>query len=217
VADATNTPVDPLVPGAPEPAKKGGSGFLATTMGKIVVVAIALLVLAGIAGAIALMLAAGGVTGWLKSGSVSVEPASATNSSVATQTVPPVNPAEKPLTSTFTFRNIFAPSIKPPVTPTPETTETATTTSSSSTTTPTTSTTTSSTVSPASTLVLNAIVTVGDAHKGSFTLNGVPYIAGNGETIDSSPWKVLEVGTDSVLMLYGDDQVTIAVGQTISK
>ena len=31
-----------------------------------------------------------------------------------------------------------------------------------------------------------------------------------------SPWRVLEINTDSVTMLYGDEQITLIVGQAIS-
>ncbi len=50
-----------------------------------------------------------------------------------------------------------------------------------------------------------------------FVWNGTTYTAGAGEVIGSSPWKVVEVGTDSVVMLYGDTQVTLSLGQGISK
>ncbi len=53
--------------------------------------------------------------------------------------------------------------------------------------------------------------------QGVFVWNGVTYTEGAGGTIDSSPWKVLEVNSDSVVMLYGDTQVTLTVGQGVSK
>lgn len=217
MADATNTPVQPPDSGVSAPPAKRASGFLATTAGKIVVGVGALVVLLGILGAVFVMLGSGGLTGAVKSGATATALTATTSSAsapVPVEAVPVANPAELPLRSTFTFRNVFAPSVKPTfaaVEPTAavETAVNPEVVPSTDVTSP--------TVEPQSTLVLTSIVTEGDAHKGVFTLDGVTYTAGNGETIGSSPWKVLVVGTDSVDMLYGDAPVTIAVGQGITK
>jgi hypothetical protein len=116
-----------------------------------------------------------------------------------------VEPTQKPLSASFTFRNVFAPSIKTPVPPSAEASS-----SSNS------SSTAGSTDSP-DTLYLIDIVSTDGESQGVFVWNGVTYTEGAGGTIDSSPWKVLEVGKDSVLMLYGDTQVTLTLGQGISK
>ena len=204
MADATNIPVQPPDSDAPVSEKKSGAGFLATTTGKVVVGVVALVVLLAIAGVIVGMFASGGVTGWLKSGAVVVKSTTTTSSVAATApagAAPIVEPSQKPLSSSFTFRNVFAPSIKPPVQPAAETSS---------------STSSGSTNSP-DTLYLIDIVSVDGESQGVFVWNGVTYTAGPGEVIDSSPWKVLEVGTDSVLMLFGDTQVTLTLGQGISK
>ena len=203
MADATNAPVQPPESGAPAPGAKSSSGFLATTTGKIVVGVVALLVLLAIAGAIVVMLASGGVDALLNSGSATAGSSTVTASTVTTApvgTAPVVEPSEKPLTSSFTFRNVFAPSIKAPVASTEETS----------------STTSGSTNSP-DTLYLIDIVSTDGVMQGVFVWNGVTYTEGEGGTIDSSPWKVLEVNSDSVVMLYGDTQVTLTVGQGVSK
>jgi hypothetical protein len=204
VADATNAPVQPTESGAPDPGRRSSSGFLATTTGKIVVGVVALVVLVVIAGAIVFMLASGGVAGLLKSGGVTVKSTTVTASVATTSaagTAPILEPSQKPLTSSFTFRNVFAPSIKPPVAPSAETSG-----SSSS----------GSTNSP-DTLYLVDIVSTDGVMQGVFVWNGVTYTEGAGGTIDSSPWKVLEVNSDSVVMLFGDTQVTLTVGQGVSK
>jgi hypothetical protein len=203
VADATNAPVQPPESGAPAPGAKSSSGFLATTTGKIVVGVVALLVLLAIAGAIVVMFASGGVAGLLNSGTVTVKSTTVTASVTTTSaagTAPVLEPSQKPLTSSFTFRNVFAPSIKAPVAPSAETS----------------SSTSGSTNSP-DTLYLIDIVSADGVMKGVFVWNGVTYTEGAGGTIDSSPWKVLEVNSDSVVMLYGDTQVTLTVGQGVSK
>jgi hypothetical protein len=203
VADATNTSVQQPVSGAPAPETKAGAGFLASTTGKVVAGVVALFVLLAITGVIVAMF---GATRWLNSGGVVV--ASTTTASSVAATVPAgstpvVEPAEIPLSSSFTFRNVFAPSVKPSE---PAAAETTTTSSSSA----------GSTNTP-DTLYLIDIVSTDGVPQGVFVWNGVTYTEGAGGVIDSSPWKVLEVGTDSVLMLYGDTQVTLTVGQGISK
>ena len=220
MTDVINAPVQPPDDmGVTMPRSIGAEGFLATTTGKVAAGAAALLVLVLVIGAVVLVFASGGVTGLLGSGT----PATASNTakpsvSAAAPVVaaPVVNPAEKPLQTTFTFRNVFAPTIKPAF-KVPEVTPSVIT--SNTTTTPSTNV-TSPTVKPVTVLTLTAIVAEGDAYKGVFTWNGVTYTAGNGETIGSSPWKVIEVSTPELgfaQMLYGDAKQTITVGQSISK
>lgn len=220
MTDVTNAPVQPPDDGGLlAPQSTGTAGFLATTSGKVVAGAVALLILVILAGAIVLMFASGGVTGLLNSGNATITSTTTKSSAGAAAPVdaaPVVNPSEKPLQTTFTFRNVFAPTIKPvikiveviPTAATPEPTTPSTIV-------------TSPTVTPVTTtLTLNSIVLVGDAYKGNFTWNGVTYTAGNGETIGSSPWKVIEVSVPelgTVSMLYGDAQQTIIVGESITK
>jgi hypothetical protein len=167
---------------------------------------VALFVLLAIAGVVVGIFAVGGISGWLKSGSVTVAPpsgAASTTTTAVVVAVPIVEPPQKPLSASFTFRNVFAPSIKTPV---PASVEASSASSSTA----------GSTDSP-DTLYLIDIVSNDGGRQGVFVWNGVTYTEGAGGTIDSSPWKVLEVGTDSVLMLYGDTQVTLTLGQGISK
>jgi hypothetical protein len=208
VVDATNAPVQPPESG-PVPAPERKPGFLSSTAGKILLAVIALFLLLAIAGVVVGIFAVGGISGWLKSGSVTVAPTSGAASTTTTTTtavvaaVPIVEPPQKPLSASFTFRNVFAPSIKTPVPASAEATSGS-------------SSTAGSTDSP-DTLYLIDIVSTDGESQGVFVWNGVTYTEGAGGKIDSSPWKVLEVGTDSVLMLYGDTQVTLTLGQGISK
>jgi hypothetical protein len=172
----------------------------------VVAAVVALFVLLAIAGVIVVIFVFGGAAGLLNSGGATATTTVAAPSVAATtpvSAIPITEPPQKPLTSSFTFRNVFAPTIKAPV---PATTDTGSGTSTSS----------GSTNSP-DTLYLTDIVTTDSGRKGVFIWNGVTYTEGAGGTIDSSPWKVLEVNTDSVLMLYGDTQVTLTLGQGISK
>jgi len=199
VADVTNPPVQPPDAGAPAPDQK--AGFFSTTAGKVVVGLIGLFVLLSIAGVIVFVVALGGVATFLQSGDVTVT--AATTTSVTTtsgaETVPILEPAEAPLSASFTFRNVFAPSVKPPVPPAEEASSTA-----------------GSTDSP-DTLYLTDIVSTDSGRTAVFVWNGTTYTLPEGGTIPGTPWKVVSIGTDSVVMLYGDSQVTLTLGQGISK
>jgi hypothetical protein len=158
-----------------------------------------------IAGVIIVIFAFGGVAGYLKSGGVVVTSTTAVSSVSATASAtaaPVVEPPEKPLTSSFTFRNVFAPSIKAPVPPSAETNS---------------ATSSSGSTNSKDTLYLIDIVSNDAGRQGVFVWNGETYTEGDGAVIASSPWKVLKVNADSVLMLYGDTQVTLTLGQGISK
>jgi len=48
-------------------------------------------------------------------------------------------------------------------------------------------------------------------------LNDQTYTLAAGEVISGTPWQVLSVSSTSVTMLYGDTQVTLTVGQGITK
>lgn len=214
MTDATNSAAPPPGVETATPAT-GGTSFLATPRGKLAAggAVLALLAIAGIAVAIFVF---GGAL--LSNPGGSDDGSTGRTPSVATTPVAPaapaVNPPQKPLSSSFTFRNVFAPTIMPPsveistqpapvvvVAPVDTPTEPG--------------------VTPPpvvlTTLTLTDIITEGDAHKGVFTYGTLTQTAGNGEVIGDSPWKVLEVGSDSVLMLFGDTQVTISIGQGIAK
>lgn len=104
----------------------------------------------------------------------------------------------------FTFRDIFQPLLKPLVTT--DTTD--------PTVTP-----TPDTVTPTApdVLYLQNVVTEDGVLKAVLLLNGETYTLASGEVIPGTPWQVLSVSSTSVTMLYGDKQVTLTVGQGISK
>jgi hypothetical protein len=203
MADVPNAPIQSP---EPVPGLAPKAGFLSSTTGKVVLAVAALVVLLAIAGVVLGIFAFGGLNSWLKSGSVTVVPATGAVAATTTTSVAGVvivEPPQKPLSASFTFRNVFAPSIKAPVPASAEASSSGTSTS-------------GSTDSP-DTLYLIDIVTTDSGRQGVFVWNGVTYTEGAGGVIDSSPWKVLEVGSDSVLMLYGDTQVTLSLGQGVSK
>jgi len=191
-------------PDSPD-AKK--PGFLATPTGKIVAIVVGLGVLgivAGIAVAIVLYVFGSQAVQELE-GQLSNPPASG-ESAQTTNTVEAKTPAaEIPNADLFTFRDIFQPLIQ--------------TAAVTSTTSNTTSTTTTDTVTPSTsnTLYLDGVVTENGVLKAQLRYNGTSYTLAAGGVIPNSPWQVLRVSSTSVVMLYGDVQVILSVGQGITK
>lgn len=197
----------------PAPQIERPAGFLSSTTGKLVLGGVALVVVLAIVGGMAWYFLVNSAS----SGTPSVPPStaaaatgsSATSSTVATATAEPiVEPMEKPLESTFTFRNVFAPTLKQQFPPSVTTSATSG------------STTTSSTAPvnvPPDTLFLQSIQTVNSVTTATFIWNGNTYTLKEGDTIPDSPWKVLSIGTNSVVMLFGDTEVTLSTGQGLAK
>jgi hypothetical protein len=60
-----------------------------------------------------------------------------------------------------------------------------------------------------------------------FTENGVKYASikygatvykvKEGDRVDESPYEVLTIGSDSVILLYGDQRVEVSIGESIVK
>lgn len=192
------------------PVKK--PGLLSTTTGKIVAVVIGLGILSIIAGiAVAIVFVVFGnqaiqeLEDQMEQAVVeSTDASSESSGSVAAQAEAPA--PEVANSEIFTFRDIFVPLIKPLP---DETTTTSTTTS----------TTTTDTVTPTSnnTLYLDGVVTQNAVLMAVLRYNGSSYTLGPGGVIPNSPWEVLRVSSTTVTMLYGDVQVTLSVGQGITK
>lgn len=206
MSDLGSTPVTPPTPDTGIPVEKAPGGFFGTRNGKIVLGVVGVIVVLGIVGALAAMFMFGGLFAGISpklAGLPATAPgANATTGSVDVAVI--VNPPTLPLSSNFTFRNVFAPTVKPPQPPSEVTSRSAE------------ASTTGSTNSP-DTLYLIDIISTGGAEQAVFVWNGETYTVSAGADVGSSPWKVLEIGTDSVLMLYGDSQVTLTVGQGITK
>lgn len=194
---------------AQTPAEPVGKkpGFFKTATGRAVAIVAALCVLgiiAGIAGAILLH----GIT---QDGADELEPttdvtaAPGQPAAASTGTVEASGPArEIAYSEVFTFRDIFDPLLKPlpqpstPGTTTPSAVDTET-------------------PYAQGVLYLDGVVTEDGALKAQLRYNGQAYTLGAGERIPNTPWEVLRVSSTSVTMLYGEIQVTLAVGQGITK
>jgi len=210
VSDELNTPG--AIPPAGDDASGKKPGFLSTTTGKIVAIVVGLGVLgiiAGIAVAIVLFVFGSQAVDSLEDqlGEVTItETTESDGDSVAVQAEAPAT--EVANSEVFTFRDVFIPLLKP--VPDATTTTTGTTTTSTSET---------DTVTPTAnnTLYLDGVVTQNGVTMAVLRYNGVTYTLGPGGVIPNSPWQVLRVSTSSVTMLYGDVQVTLSVGQGITK
>lgn len=198
------TGVDVPTPGEPAVKKPG---FLSTTGGRIVAIVAGLGVLgiiAGVAAAILLQGLAVDVAEDILS-DVTAPTAPAAGGTTTTGTVSAASPArEVKNAEVFTFRDIFDPLLKPIPEP-----------SAPSTTTP--SATDTETPYAQGVLYLDGVVTEDGVLKAVLRYNGQTYTLGPGEGIPGTPWEVLRVSSTSVTMLYGDVQVTLAVGQGITK
>ena len=124
----------------------------------------------------------------------------------------PAEPAQVPLTEVFTFRDIFESLVTP-----------ASTTGSSgdagTTTTPGGDSGTDGNGSGASanSILLQDITVENGEPTAVIVWEGQTYNAQEGDQIGDSPWQVLDIRESSVVMLYGDTQVVLSVGQQVSK
>ena len=201
---------------APAPASTK-TGFFSSTAGRVLLVVggvVVLLVICGVVAELVLGAALTGVTSSLfgsaaGQATTTQQPAGGSATSVAGTAAAL---ATMPTVPDVGDRDVFLPRdpftvIKPP------TVAVSSTSASTSTSTATTSTASSSDTS----LVLVDIVSDNGVAKAVFKYKGVEYTVGKGGTVDSSSWQVVSVGTSSVVMLYGDDRVTLYRGEGISK
>lgn len=191
------------------PSTQGGRrGLVSSRAGKVAIGGmLLLLVLAVAAGAFFVFFG-----GSSDPGSVDPAPAASASNTAVAQSAPtappsadvtmtPIEPQEVPLTDVFTFRDIFEPLVKAP------TTTTATGGTSSG----------GTTQASANTILLQDITSENGEAKAVLVWNGTTYTVGEGEQVGDSPWKVLSIQSDSVIMLYGDVQVPLSIGQAITK
>jgi predicted lipid-binding transport protein (Tim44 family) len=194
--------VQPMTDGAsaasPAASPKAGGlkGFMGTTLGKIVVIGLAVGVLVTILAVVAVIVLGGlglSLLGGLTdqpTGVPAVTPAP--GSGVATAAVPPVAVVGE--SDVFTPRDPFQQIVLP-----------ASALEGSD-----------SAVDDANTLTLLEIIDENGVRKAVVQLGATKYTLAAGESIGGSPWQVVSVGTSSAVMLYGDTQITLTVGQGIS-
>jgi len=185
-------------------ADKRTNSFLGTTLGKIVVGGAIVVVVLAALGAIAyFFMFSGSEDSGLKNPIVTTVETSSTVPGAEEGT--PTPRPEPPLEDTFAFRNIFMPTIQVTLSPV----EGDGTSSSSG---------NGSTADvPADTLFLAGVSEVDGEPVAELIWNGQTYSLSEGESIPGTPWQVLSISGDTVVMLFGDTRVTLTVGQGISK
>lgn len=204
----TPSPAEGATPAVPESAPKK-QGFFSTPVGRIVMIVGALGALAVIAG---IVIAVVMFVLFPKNADLEVrvpegqrQPAAAgteaTSGAAPTQAAAVVSNDE-----VFTFRDIFEPLItaKDAATQEPAPSE-------DSTTAP------DTTEYAANTLYLVSVTTTGDQPEARMVWDQQEYTLSEGDLIPNSPWKLLQIRDDSVVMLFGDQQVILTVGQGIQK
>ena len=190
------------VPSEPKP-KSPVAAFLASTSGKLIVGGVLLFVVLAVTGTLLFTF----LVNKIAQVDTAVVPVARKGVGSSAPTMTPVNPRVQPLDDTFTFRNVFAPTVKPPKEPAVSDGSDSDSTSTE---------TSSSTSGAKDTLILQSISVEDGVRTATFEWNGETYAVVEGGQIADSPWKVLEIDSDSALMLYGDSRVTLTVGQGFS-
>lgn len=180
-----------------QPAKPSGlKGFLSTTLGKVLVIFLAVSTLLTVLAVVAVIVLGG--IGVSMLGDLVTEqtpgsvPASGTSAPAAqpTDTVKPV--ATVALSEVFVPRDPFMRVVMPAsALTTGETTD-------------------------ENTLTLMDIIEDNGVRKAVLQLGANSYTLAAGEVISGTPWQVVSVDTASVIMLYGDSQISLSLGQGIS-
>jgi hypothetical protein len=73
-----------------------------------------------------------------------------------------------------------------------------------------------SSVDDENTLTLLEVIDENGVRKAVLQLGATKYTLAAGEVISGTPWQVVSIGSTSAVMLYGDTQITLTVGQGIS-
>lgn len=199
------SPLDPAVVHEP---KQGIAGFVSTPTGRIVLIAVAVVVVLAIFGVVAaLVLFSVAAKAPVPQAPVTVSsvPAAAQTATASTSATPTIEGTRVvlPVTSkdVFKSRDPFEPVLKPLVTTVPTTGPSN----------PGTGTT------GVNVMTLQDIATVNGVRKAILWWNGVTYEAGAGDVLENTPWQVVTVNEDSVDLLFGDVPVTLSVGEGLSE
>lgn len=205
------TPQQPVVapedPQLPPSGKK--PGFLSTTRGKVVVILgaiFALMAVLGLAAVAFFVLFVGDkvddVAQQISTAVTTSTVPAATATPAAQATTGQAEPPETvPLGEVFTFRDIFDPLLK-------EESEGGSDGGGGSSAQP---------DLEQNTLYLQEIRSADGQPVAVLVYNGKTYELSEGERVEDTPWQVLSIESDRVVMLYGDSQVVLRVGQGVTK
>jgi hypothetical protein len=202
-------PVDPVGEGTSSPPEQK-TGLFANPVVRIIGIVAAVLLVLGICAVVAMLLftffLAGEAEDMLDEAQVQSTTPTGTASAEATGAAPS-EPDPISYSRLFTFRDIFNPFYEAPIVC--ETTGTV----------EGTSTTEGKLTADVSedTLFLEAVVIEDGQSTAVVLFNGEEYRLVEGDSVPGTPWQVLTVGETSVVMLYGDQQVTLSIGQGTSR
>jgi hypothetical protein len=197
MSDGSQIPVQdeapPVGPGTPAASGSGVKAFFATTAGRVLLIVLAvgaLLVVCGIVAVIAL--GALGLNMFQQAVEQVPVSAPASGNAGAVATTMPVAPAVPAAENAEVFspRDPFT-AIIIPVEPSAVGSD------------------------DANTLTLIEIVTDNSVRKAVLTLGATTYVQAAGERLGGTPWQVVSIGNASAVMLYGDTQMTLTVGQGV--
>ena len=227
MSDATGIHSEPLEQAVVTAAPRGGiRGFLSTTVGKVVVGCLAAsILLAIVAVVVVIALGAFGINQLGKAvDQASTTGASSTTTSTGKPSAPgattgtaapaaSIVPTPSVLSVTdedvFSPRDPFIPVVLPaPPAPASATAPTGATGSAGSTT-------GSITTADSNALYLRMIITTEKGGIAFLDYKGTVYALAVGDVIPNSSWKVLSVGLKTVTMLFGDERVTVSLGEGV--
>jgi hypothetical protein len=201
--------MDNLTPGNPmnAPAMPGQDGpkpsLLASRNGKILIGVLALVLVAAAAVGAFFVFFSGGGDG----SNIATVPPVASKSTTQTASIEasPTEPPRKSLQALFTFRNIFRPSSIPvsEQAPTGGTGAPGSASDYSS--------------IPANTLYFISVENTNGQPVANFFWNGAVYSGGAGARLGDTPWQVISISGNSATMMFGDTQITLSVGQGLTK
>lgn len=193
MSDESLQSVTPETPAPPQPG--GIKAFFATTLGKIVIIGGAIVVLLTIITVVAVIVLGAIGVGLVQQAANeipgSVVPAQETGSQTATAVVAAVPVIEN--SEVFTPRDPFQRVVVPADAIETEGTDAS--------------------AEDPNTLTLLEIIEENGVRKAVLRLGGTMYTLAAGEQLGSTPWQVVTVGLNNVTMLYGDSQIVLTVGQ----
>jgi hypothetical protein len=198
--------------GAAPPDPDGSGGFLSTSRGRLIVVVGAVILLLLVVGAVVGVFLMSMRSGGSETSSGTSTPGASAPQVPASQESTEQAEAKIPISNddVFSFRDPFIALIKP------KPAESSTTTESS--------TTSGTTEVPGNvsedpfTLTFQDVIVEDSVTKAVLYLGTTRYAVAEGGRLGETPWEVLDIPDSStVVMLFGDDRVTLSVGQSLSK
>lgn len=195
------TPQNAAPTGSPLPDPGAKPGFFSTSAGKIVLIVGAILGFLAVAGVVVVVvmtfLIGNAIDEATTEGLGTTASQTASGTVSADSAMVPMVPGDIPLSDLFTFRDIFEPLVKPA--PEVDASEDASTTPEGE----------------AGTLYLLNIVVEDGVSKAVLLYNNTQFSLPQNGVVAGTPWQVLSIGSSSVVMLYGDSQISLSVGQGV--